>query len=109
MIRSEVDGETLTRVVFDMEAYFAAAVAEYEKLSGETVSKVFTPFAPKIASEELDALLSQPGHMAKHAASLVMRLMYGVRMAMPHLCVVVSQLTQDISYFRIFLFPAFVS
>ena len=70
---------------------------EYVKISGEKLNKVMSPHLPRIPSEELDELLSKPGKLAPHAASMVMRLMYGARMAMPSLCVIIGRLSSQIS------------
>ena len=97
IVRKEVHGETITEIRFDMEHYFRSAIDDYIKMSGSTLTKVTSPFAPRLEKEELDKLLGQDGKMAKNAASLVMKLMYGVRMALPHLCVIVGRLSSQIT------------
>lgn len=96
-MKSEVNGDVITSITFDMENYFASAVSDYLKLSGKTLSKVASPFAPRLNKEDLDELLNKKGEMADHAASLVMKLMYGVRMALPQLCVIVGRLSSQIT------------
>ena len=56
-----------------------------------------TPFAPEINSEDLDHLLNTPGKFSPKAASFIMKLMYGARMAMPQICVIVSRLASQIT------------
>ena len=97
IIRTEVDGETLTHVTFDMEQYFRSAIDDYLNLSGTTLSKVASPFAPRVDGEALARLTSEAGEMAEHAAHCVMKLMYGARMALPYLCVIISRLSSQIS------------
>ena len=97
IVRTEVDGETLTEVTFDMEQYFRAAVEDYVELSGNALEKVASPFAPRLVADALEKLTSEKGDMAEHAAHCVMKLMYGARMAMPYLCVVISRLSSQIS------------
>ena len=45
----------------------------------------------------MDKLLNQKGALAADAAHLVMKLMYGVRMAMPQLSVIVGRLSSQIT------------
>ena len=92
-----VEGETITNVTFDMMNYFQAAIDQYLELATEKLNEVSTPFAPRLAPEELDALMAERGVFADHAASLVMKLMYGVRMAGPHLSTVVARLSSQIT------------
>ena len=97
IVRKAVKGEVITSIKFDMTKYFQAAIDQYIELSGEKLSKAPTPFAPKIDPAELDRLMNEPGKLAPHAASLVMKLMYGVRMAGPHLTTIVSRLSSLIT------------
>ena len=90
-------GETITEIRFDMIKYFENAVTEYEKVKHEKISKVDSPYAPRVGDAELERLLAESGNLAGHAASLVMRLMYGVRMAAPHLSVAVNRLASLIT------------
>ena len=92
-----VEGETITNVTFDMKNYFQAAIDQYLELATEKLNEVNTPFAPRLAPEELDSLMAERGILADHAASLVMKLMYGVRMAGPHLSTVVARLSSQIT------------
>ena len=95
--KKHVEGEVVTEVRFNMINYFEAALDQYRAVSSEKLSAVASPFAPYIADDKLDELLNQPGLLAPHAASLVMKLMYGVRMAGPHLSTIVSRLASQIS------------
>ena len=97
VVRKMKGGETITQVAFDMQKYFESALAEYRELNSEKLHKVDSPYAPRLNDKELDSLLAQPGKMAAHAASLVMRLMYGVRMAAPHLSIAVTRLSAQIT------------
>ena len=92
-----VKGETITSIEFDMTKYFESAIEQYLELAVDKLTKAASPYAPKVSSEELDELLAQEGRMAPHAASLVMKLMYGVRMAAPHLSVAIGRLASQIS------------
>ena len=91
--RKLVHGEVITEVEFDMSKYFVSALEQYLEETGEKMTKASTPFAPRQSSEELDELLSVPGKLANRAPSYVMKLMYGVRMSAPHLCVIVARLS----------------
>ena len=86
----EAHGERITEIVFDMESYFRSAIDDYLELSGSKLSKAASPYAPKVEGEGLDKLMEQEGRLAKHAAHLVMKLMYGARMALPYLCIVIG-------------------
>ena len=92
-----VEGETITNVTFDMMNYFQAAIDQYLELATEKLNEVNTPFAPRLAPEGLDSLMAERGIFADHAASLVMKLMYGVRMSGPHLSTVAAGLSSRVS------------
>ena len=74
IIVKETQGESITHITFDMEQYFRSAVEDYIELSGWSLSKVASPFAPRLPKEELDKLLDEKGALAEHAAHLVMKL-----------------------------------
>ena len=93
----EAHGERITEVVFDMESYFKSAIEDYLELSGTKLSKAASPYAPKIDGEDLDKMMEQEGRLAKHAAHLVMKLMYGARMALPYLCIVIGRLSSQLT------------
>ena len=95
--QKKVKGETITEIVFDMVNYFQASVDQYLSVAKEPLGRASTPFAPRLEKDEQDKLLSEPGYLADHAASLVMKLMYGVRMAGPHLAVAVTRLSSQIT------------
>ena len=93
----EVSGERITEICFDMAAYFRSAIEDYLQISGAKLTRAASPYAPKVESDELDRLLETPGKLEKHAAHLVMKLMYGARMALPYLCIVVGRLSSQIT------------
>ena len=97
IIRSDQGKHTITKVTYDMEKFFRSALEEYVKIAPWKLTEVVTPFAPRLAQDELDRLLGEEGKMASQAASLVMKLMYGVRMAWPHLCVIIGRLSSQIT------------
>ena len=57
--------------------------------TGETLKAASTPFAPEINPEDFDHLLNTPGKLSSKAASFIMKVMYGARMAMPQIRVIV--------------------
>ena len=91
------EGEEVTTIRFDMRQYFESAVGQYLDLVTEKLQKVTSPYAPKPVQKELDELLAQEGALKEHAASLVMKLMYGARMAGPHIIVIVNRLSAQIT------------
>ena len=97
VIRNEVHGEEITHITFDMEAYFRSAIEDYVEYTGAVLSKVGSPFAPKPATEELDNLLARPGEQGSKAASFIMKLMYGSRMALPSISVIIGRLSRLIT------------
>lgn len=97
IIRNEVHGEEITHITFDMEAYFRSAIEDYVEYTGAVLSKVGSPFAPKPATEELDNLLARPGEQGSKAASFIMKLMYGSRMALPSISVIIGRLSRLIT------------
>ena len=90
-------GELVTHVKFDMRQYFRSALEQYRTLSGKSVSIVATPHAPRIDPKDMNSLIETPGELAPHAASLLMKLMYGTRMAFPALAVVISRLASQVT------------
>jgi hypothetical protein len=97
IVKRKNAGEVITEIKFDMINYFKNALEEYRKINEDKFSKVDSPYVPKIPDKELDSLMSIGGKMASNAASLVMRLMYGVRMAAPHLSIAVTRLSSQIT------------
>ena len=95
--RKKAEGEDITEVVFDMRTYFEAAVNQYLELVSEKLLKVTSPYAPRPDDKELEALIAEEGKLKAHAASLVMKLMYGARMAGPHIIVIVNRLSSQIT------------
>ena len=96
-LETTVNGEKMMTIQFDMADYFKSACEIFVAETGETLKPASTPFAPEINSEDLDHLLSTPGRFSSKAASFIMKLMYGARMAMPQLCVIVSRLASQIT------------
>ena len=92
-----VEGETITNATFDMKNYFQAAIDQFLELATEKLNEVNTPFAPRLAPEELDSLMAGRSIFADHAASLVMKLMYRVRTSGPHLSTKVARLSPQIT------------
>ena len=90
-------GERIMRVTFDMTLYLQAALDQYAEVSKGKISKADSPYAPKLADEEVEKLLSEPGDLAPHAASLIMKLMYAARMACPFISTIVSKLSSRIT------------
>ena len=97
IVGREANGERITEICFDMAAYFRSAIEDYLQISGSKLTKAASPYAPRVESEELDKLLATPGKLEKHAAHLVMKLMYGARMALPYLCIVVGRLSSQLT------------
>jgi hypothetical protein len=56
-----------------------------------------TPYVPDVSPALLDELLGKPGIFVDHAASLVMKLMYAARMALPNIVVAVGRLACELS------------
>ena len=96
-LETTANGEKLTTIQFDMADYFRSACEIFIAETGETLKPASTPFAPEINSEDLDHLLNTPGKFSGKAASFIMKLMHGARMAMPQICVIVSRLASQIT------------
>ena len=97
VVRSDQGRHTVTKITYDMENFFRSALEEYVKIAPWKLTVVVTPFAPRLPQDELDRLLGEEGKLASQAASLVMKLMYGVRMAWPHLCVIIGRLSSQLT------------
>ena len=95
--RKTVEGEVITEVSFNMIKYFEAALDQYREVAREKITPVASPFAPRLDAKAEDELLAEPGYLAPHAASLIMKLMYGARMAGPHIITIVSKMSSRIS------------
>ena len=91
------NGERLTKVVFNMTNYMQSALDQYAEVARAALTKADSPYAPRLADEEIDKLLSEPGDLAPHAASLIMKLMYAARMACPHVATIVSKMSSRIT------------
>ena len=95
--KHEAQGELITEIAFDMRQYFRSAVEQFVEVTGVKLHPVASPYAPRLAANELDRLMAMKGELAEHAASFLMKLMYGTRMAMPSLSVVISRLASQIT------------
>ena len=96
-LETTANGEKMMTIQFDMADYFKSAREIFIAETGETLKSASTPFAPEINSEDLDHLLNTPGKFSSRAASFIMKLMCGARMAMPQICVIVSRLASQIT------------
>ena len=96
-LETTVNGEKLMTIQIDMADYFKSVREIFVTATGETLKPASTPFAPEINSEDLDHLLDTPAKFSAKAASFIMKPMYGARMAMPQICVIVSRLAGQIT------------
>ena len=92
--RMSVLDATTTAVDTEMTSYFKQSVEMYTACSDHMplASSVHTPYI-----EPDPVLESQPGLMAPHASSLLMKLLYGARMCSFHLCYIISCLACQIT------------
>ena len=86
-----------TEMIFDMRDYFRTAVDTFQKECEVTLKPAPTPYPPELKQSDLDDLQSRPGKWASTAASYVMRLMYGARMAHPGVMTAVCRLSRELS------------
>ena len=93
----EVNGDRITEISFDMREYFRSAIEQFVEITGKKLTPAASPHAPRLSPEETEKLLAQKGEFAQHAASFLMKLMYGTRMALPSLSVVISRLASQIT------------
>ena len=91
-LETTVNGERMMTIQFDMADYFKSACDTFFTETGKTLQPASTPFAPEVNSEDLDHLLNTPSKFSPKVASFIMKPMYGARMAMPQICVIVSRL-----------------
>jgi hypothetical protein len=96
-----VSGPTGARIStynYDMRDYMRSAVELYiEKTGLQPRPPVSTPYVPDIPPAELDILVTTRGKFAEHALCLLMKLLYGVRMAFPPLAVAIHRLATQIT------------
>lgn len=95
--RKKAEGKEITEMAFDMQTCFEGAVSQYLELMNEQLTKVASPYAPRPNDKDLEVPLAEEGKLKAHAASLVMKLMYGARMAGPHIIVIVNRLSSQVS------------
>ena len=84
-------------VRFDMTGYLPAAVDIYIAETGLKVTTASSPYPPELPPAQLQHALESPGRFQHKAASLLMKLMYAARMAVPSLCVAVQRLASNIT------------
>jgi hypothetical protein len=100
--KNEANHQT-TIITFDMSHFLQSAVVNFNNVCAKIGTNklcekyVPTPYVPAIMPAQLDELLAKPGVFAEHAASLVMKLMYAARMALPNLIVAVGRLASELS------------
>ena len=87
----------ITDVHYDMSEYFISAVKIYTETTGLTMKKVDSPYVPTIPSDQLEKLLQSPGALTISAASYLMKLMFGARMAHPMICVAIQRLARYVT------------
>eukprot|EP00972_Heterocapsa_arctica_P106149 15637101-Heterocapsa_arctica.AAC.1 len=71
---------------FDMSDYFRSACDIFVEQTDEKFKPASTRFASENMVEDLDLLLQTPGKHKQKAASYVMKLTNGARMAIPQIC-----------------------
>ena len=77
--------------------YFESACEIFVTETRKTLKPVSTLLAPEIKSEGFDHLQNTPCKFSAKAASFIMKLMYGARMAMPQICDIASRLASQIA------------
>jgi len=87
----------ITTIQYDMTEYFFSAKENYENVTGLKLKYVESPFVPIIDGKQLDKLMATPGQLGPHAASFLMKLLFGVRMALPFISVPVQRLSRYIT------------
>jgi hypothetical protein len=92
-----VSPNRITCYEFDMVGYFSQAVRIYEQQTGNKLKKVDSPFAPVVPHEHLEKLLNTPGQLGQDAASYLMKLLFGARLAHPILCIAIQRLARNVS------------
>jgi hypothetical protein len=85
-------GHELTTYAFIMRGYFNAIGERFMKETGLKLTNVSTPNAPDLPVEDFILLHEKPGNLEKFALSFIMAYMYGSRMALPTISVVIQRL-----------------
>ncbi len=88
--------DTVTRSVLDMSDYFKRACELYISKTGLSLKPVDSLYAPDLPQAQLDKLMEDPSKFGGDAASLLMKLIYGARMACPWLSVAIQQLARQV-------------
>jgi hypothetical protein len=79
-----------------MRDYFKQACDLYLDKTGLCLKPVEPLYVPDLPDGQMDKLLATPGKYGEHAASLLMKLLYGARMAAPWLSVGIQQLARQV-------------
>jgi hypothetical protein len=88
----ELGGHVQTTYTFEMRSYFNAIGERFIKETGLKLTRVSTPNAPDLTTEEFIELHERPGTLEGCALSFIMAYMYGSRMALPTIAVVIQRL-----------------
>ena len=87
-----MSGHEVTTYAFEMRGYFNAIGERFIKETGLKLKHVSTPNAPDLQVEEFIELHERPGTLETGALSFIMAYMYGSRMVLPTLSVVIQRL-----------------
>jgi hypothetical protein len=79
-----------------MADYMRQACHVYSDKTGLSLKAVDSPFAPDLPEAQLQKLLAEPGRFQQHSASVLMKLLYGARMAAPWLSVPIQRLARQV-------------
>ena len=88
----EINSEQVMEARFDTKQYFRSAVKNFIEITGRKLTPVASPHTPRLPQEKMNRLPEQKEEFVDHAASLLMKLICGTRMALPSLSVVISRL-----------------
>ena len=94
--KSAVGKHVVTKVELDMCDYFEQATELYKEMTGLPLKLADSPYAPELPTGQMDALLEQPGKSGERAVSLLMKLLYGARMAAPWWSVAIQRLARQV-------------
>ncbi len=85
-------GHVVTTAKLDMADYMRQACEVYVTKTGQTLKTVDSPYAPDLPQAQLDDLLAKPGKFQHLSASVLMKLLYAARIAVPWLSVSIQRL-----------------
>jgi hypothetical protein len=94
--KKTVGKDVETNVALDMCDYFKQACEVYVGKTGLALKAVDSPYVPDLPTGQMDKLPAEPGKFGEHAASLLMKLLYGCRMAAPWLSVGIQRLARQV-------------